>query len=51
MISFKKFPSSADNAQALAQAVAENLRDILTQQERATLAVSGGKSPIAFFKR
>lgn len=50
MISFKKFPSSADNAQALAQAVAENLRDILTQQERATLAVSGGKSPIAFFQ-
>ena len=50
MILFKKFPNSTDNAQALAQAVANNLRDTLTQQERATLAVSGGKSPIAFFQ-
>ena len=50
MILFKKFPNSTDNAQALAQAVANNLRDTLTQQERATLAVSGGKSPISFFQ-
>ncbi|MDO4432954.1 MAG: 6-phosphogluconolactonase [Alysiella sp.] len=50
MISFHNFSSAAQNAQALAQAVADDLRTVLAKQERATLAVSGGKSPIAFFQ-
>ncbi len=50
MISFKQLNSAADNAEQLAQAVAQNLRDTLAKQDRATLAVSGGKSPIAFFQ-
>lgn len=50
MIKFKEYPNATDSAQALAQAVANHLRDILQKQERATLAVSGGKSPIPFFQ-
>ena len=42
--------SPAQSAQVLADAVAQNLRDTLATQPRATLAVSGGKSPIAFFQ-
>ena len=49
-IRFTETASAAQSAQALAQAVAQNLRDTLATQERATLAVSGGKSPIAFFQ-
>lgn len=49
MIHLHTFDSATANAQALAQAVADDLRAILAKQERATLAVSGGKSPIAFF--
>ena len=49
-IRFTETASAAQSAQALAQAVAQNLRDTLATQERATLAVSGGKSPIAFSK-
>lgn len=47
---FIQTENAAQSAQQLAQSVAQNLRDILTQQDRATLAVSGGKSPIAFFQ-
>ncbi|XXQ68431.1 6-phosphogluconolactonase [Neisseriaceae bacterium B1] len=50
MIHFTQTQNAADSAEQLAQAVAQNLRDILAKQERATLAVSGGKSPIAFFQ-
>ena len=49
-IRFTETASAAQSAQALAEAVAQNLRDTLATQERATLAVSGGKSPIAFFQ-
>lgn len=37
-------------AKQLATLVADNVREILSKQTRATLAVSGGKSPIAFFQ-
>ena len=47
---FNQTESPAQSAQALADAVAQNLRDTLATQPRATLAVSGGKSPIAFFQ-
>lgn len=42
--------SAAESAQALADAAAADLRAALAAQERAVLAVSGGKSPIAFFQ-
>ena len=35
MISFKQLNSAADNAEQLAQAVAQNLRDTLAKQDRA----------------
>lgn len=41
---------AADAAERLAQAVAQDLQTVLAAQERAVLAVSGGKSPIAFFQ-
>jgi len=47
---FTQTQSPAASAQVLADAVAQNLRDTLATQPRATLAVSGGKSPIAFFQ-
>ena len=47
---FTQTESPAQSAQVLADAVAKNLRDTLATQPRATLAVSGGKSPIAFFQ-
>ena len=47
---FTQTESPAQSAQVLADAVAQNLRDTLATQNRATLAVSGGKSPIAFFQ-
>lgn len=50
MIHFIQTPSAEQSAETLAQAVAQNLRDALAKQDRATLAVSGGKSPIAFFQ-
>ena len=50
MTSFNYFASAAENAQALAHAVAQDLRNTLAKQPHATLAVSGGKSPIAFFQ-
>ena len=42
--------AAPQSAQALAQAVAQSLRGTLATQEHAVLAVSGGKSPIAFFQ-
>lgn len=50
MPNFIQTENAAQSAEQLAQAVAQNLRDILAKQDRATLAVSGGKSPIAFFQ-
>lgn len=49
-ILFTQTENATQSAETLAQAVAQNLRDVLAKQERATLAVSGGKSPIAFFQ-
>lgn len=50
MPNFIQTENAAQSATQLAQAVAQNLRDTLAKQDRATLAVSGGKSPIAFFQ-
>lgn len=50
MPNFIQTQNAAQSAEQLASAVAQNLRDILVKQDRATLAVSGGKSPIAFFQ-
>lgn len=41
---------AASSSDALAQAVAETLKTTLAGKGRAVLAVSGGKSPIAFFE-
>lgn len=50
MWTFTATADAADSAARLAAAVADNLRTVLAGQERAVLAVSGGKSPIAFFE-
>ncbi len=53
MIEFNSFNDAQTQAEALSQAVAKALRAVLTErgpQGRATLAVSGGKSPVAFFE-
>lgn len=42
-------PDSATQAQSLAQAIAEQLRQAIATRGQATLAVSGGKSPLALF--
>lgn len=47
---WQTYPDAASAAQALAQAVANALQQTLAQQEQAVLAVSGGRSPIAFFE-
>lgn len=44
------FNDGATLASALAQAVAENLRAALAARGRASLVVSGGRSPIPFFQ-
>lgn len=49
-VQMQRFASPALQANALAQAVAEQLRVALIQQSTASLAVSGGRSPIAFFQ-
>lgn len=49
-VQFIQTNDAAQSAMQLAAAVAHDLREVLTQKERATLAVSGGKSPIAFFQ-
>ncbi|WP_304334371.1 6-phosphogluconolactonase [Conchiformibius steedae] len=50
MIQHHTFTDARSTAIALAQAVADGLRDTLSRQPHATLAVSGGRSPIAFFQ-
>ena len=45
----KHFESDNEAAQALADAVAENLREGILRRGRGSLVVSGGRSPIAFF--
>ena len=47
----RTFASPADAAQALADAVAADLTAALAQRPHASLVVSGGRSPIAFFER
>ena len=48
-IRFHSFPSAQQAARALAEAVAQDLRRTLGQRGEAVLAVSGGRSPVAFF--
>lgn len=50
MFSFSPFANSQAAAQALALAVADALNAVLTQKSHAVLAVSGGRSPVAFFE-
>ncbi|HFC8543336.1 6-phosphogluconolactonase [Neisseria weaveri] len=45
-----KHADSAMSAAALAEAVAESLKQVLANRSKAVLAVSGGRSPIAFFE-
>nr|ART36491.1 C840 [uncultured bacterium] len=45
------YASPTEAAQGLAGAVAKALTDALTARERASLVVSGGRSPIEFFHR
>lgn len=47
----RAFASASDAAQALADAVAADLATALAERPRASLVVSGGRSPIAFFER
>ena len=44
------FANAADLAQRLAQDVAKSLSDSINQKGEATLAVSGGTTPVAFFR-
>ncbi len=44
-----RFPDNRQAAQALAQAVADELQQVLQTQPRALLLVSGGKSPLPSF--
>ena len=48
-LTWHTFPSPSTQAAALAEAVANCLRDCLHTQGHAVLAVSGGRSPIALF--
>lgn len=49
-LTWHTFPTPAAQAAALAEAVANCLRDCLHTQGHAVLAVSGGRSPVAFFE-
>ena len=49
-LTWHTFPSPSTQAAALAEAVANCLRDCLHIQGHAVLAVSGGRSPIALFE-
>ena len=49
-LTWHTLPSPSTQAAALAEAVANCLRDCLHTQGHAVLAVSGGRSPIAFFE-
>ena len=48
-IRFHSFPSAQQATRALAEAVAQDLRQTIEQRGEAVLAVSGGRSPVAFF--
>lgn len=50
MLVLKRFDDEAQAAQALASAVAQELRQRLADQARALLLVSGGRSPLPFFR-
>lgn len=45
-----RFPTAAAATAALADAIAATLRTCLTRQDRAVLAVSGGRSPVPLFQ-
>lgn len=49
-LTWHTFPTPAAQAAALSEAVANCLRDCLHTQGHVVLAVSGGRSPIAFFE-
>lgn len=49
MFVWHEYGNAADAAQSLADAVAVSLQDALDEKGGAVLAVSGGRSPIAFF--
>ena len=49
-LTWHTFPTPATQAAALAEAVANGLRPCLQTQGHAVLAVSGGRSPVAFFE-
>ena len=49
-LTWHTFPTPAAQAAALAEAVANSLRACLHTKDRTVLAVSGGRSPVAFFK-
>jgi 6-phosphogluconolactonase len=46
----RRFATASAQAEALADAVASQLREAVAQRGVASLAVSGGRSPIAFFE-
>lgn len=50
MPAWHEAPDAASAAQALAAAVAAQLREAVVQRGHALLAVSGGRSPVAFFE-
>lgn len=50
MLHFTHLKNHDEAAQFLASCVAEDLRKILAKKDSATLAVSGGRSPIKFFQ-
>lgn len=47
----RRFATAPAQAEALADAVASQLREVVAQRGVASLAVSGGRSPIAFFEK
>ncbi|HFC6388158.1 TPA: 6-phosphogluconolactonase [Neisseria bacilliformis] len=50
MTAIRTFPSPEAAARALADAVAQDLREALAHKGNAVLAVSGGRSPVPFFQ-
>lgn len=44
------FPNNTELAKHLTQAIVSNINELLRKQNRVTLAVSGGKSPITLFQ-
>lgn len=47
----QKFQSNHDQVDTLAIKIAEKLQEVITKKGKATLAVSGGKSPITLFEK